>query len=179
MRTITNERTTDMLDGLRFLWLEITVKCNLTCVHCYADSGPTAALHGTMKTSDWTKVIDEAADLGCRQLQFIGGEPTLHPELDRMIVHARARGFTFVEIFTNATRLSAGLISCFRENDAHVAASFYRTTPRCMIGSRKGREAGVGLSTVWSPSSGLACHYVSGSSRWKRTTATSGGHVHS
>ena len=129
MRTVTNEPTTDMLDGLRFLWLEITAKCNLTCAHCYADSGPTTALHGTLKTSDWTKVIDEAADLGCRQLQFIGGEPTLHPELDRMIVHARARGFTFVEIFTNATRLSAGLICCFRENGAHVAASFYSDDP--------------------------------------------------
>ena len=24
---------------LRFLWLEITAKCNLSCVHCYAESG--------------------------------------------------------------------------------------------------------------------------------------------
>lgn len=30
---------------LRFLWLEITGRCQLACAHCYADSGPTGT-HG-------------------------------------------------------------------------------------------------------------------------------------
>ena len=36
---------------LRFLWLEITGKCQLECTHCYADSGPKGT-HGTMATRD-------------------------------------------------------------------------------------------------------------------------------
>ncbi|MGH3779149.1 MAG: radical SAM protein [Pseudonocardiaceae bacterium] len=64
------------MSGLSFVWLEITGKCQLECVHCYADSGPQGT-HGTMTTEDWVVVIGQAAALGTRMIQFIGGEPTL------------------------------------------------------------------------------------------------------
>src|SRR5215469_3134786 len=112
-------------DGLDFLWLEITGQCNLSCVHCYADSGPHRPVFGTMATRDWLAVIDEAADLGCKQIQFIGGEPTLHPGLETMIERARMRAFSFIEVFTNATRLNERHIACFRAFGVHVATSFY------------------------------------------------------
>src|SRR5208283_2388709 len=38
-----NSRTS-LLRGLDFLWLELTSRCNLQCVHCYAESGPSSAL---------------------------------------------------------------------------------------------------------------------------------------
>ena len=63
---------------VRFMWLEITGRCQLRCVHCYADSGPESG-HGTMTAADWKRVIGEAADAGVRMVQFIGGEPTLYP----------------------------------------------------------------------------------------------------
>jgi uncharacterized radical SAM superfamily Fe-S cluster-containing enzyme len=54
-------------------------------------------------------VIDEAYDAGCRQLQFIGGEPTLHPSLDSFIRHAAEKGYEFIEVFTNTnSMMSAG-----------------------------------------------------------------------
>lgn len=114
---------------LDFLWLEITGKCNLTCSHCYADSGPSVALHGTMTYSDWVAVLDEAHDLGCRQMQFIGGEPTLHPRLPDLICHAHKRHFDFIEVYTNATRLAPDLIDCFQHHGVQVATSFYSDDP--------------------------------------------------
>ncbi len=27
-------------ERLSFIWLELTARCNLECVHCYADSSP-------------------------------------------------------------------------------------------------------------------------------------------
>jgi MoaA/NifB/PqqE/SkfB family radical SAM enzyme len=78
-------------NDLSFLWLEITAKCNLLCTHCYADSGPRGDLHGNMTYSDWTRVIDEAAELGCPSVQFIGGEPTIHPRLADLVDHANHR----------------------------------------------------------------------------------------
>jgi MoaA/NifB/PqqE/SkfB family radical SAM enzyme len=72
---------------LRFAWLEITGKCQLSCAHCYAESGPTGT-HGAMSGADWHRVIDQAADLGVRMVQFIGGEPTLHPDLPELVDHA-------------------------------------------------------------------------------------------
>jgi MoaA/NifB/PqqE/SkfB family radical SAM enzyme len=145
--------------GLDFLWLEITGKCNLTCGHCYADSGPLGDLHGDMSFEDWVRVLDEAADLGCRQVQFIGGEPALHPRLADLVGHARQAGFAFIEVFTNATRLNPTLVGCFREHRVRVATSFYSDEPdvhdritrgpgswhRTVAGIRQVLEAGLPL----------------------------------
>lgn len=81
----------DRTDQLSFLWREITGRCQLTCRHCYADSGPRGT-HGSMTGEDWKRVIDEAARLGVGHVQFIGGEPTLHPALPDLVRHARRRG---------------------------------------------------------------------------------------
>jgi MoaA/NifB/PqqE/SkfB family radical SAM enzyme len=116
-------------NDLSVLWLEITAKCNLSCSHCYADSGPHGDLYGSMAYGDWRRALDEAADLGCRSVQFIGGEPTMHPRLHDLVDHANHRGFEFIEVFTNATRLDQRLIGCLQRNRVHVAASFYSDDP--------------------------------------------------
>ena len=67
-----------------FLWLEVTSKCNLYCVHCYADSGP-SAMGDRVGTTRWLSLIDEAAALGIKAVQFIGGEPLLHPDIVPLI----------------------------------------------------------------------------------------------
>ena len=115
------------MKNLTFLWLEITEKCNLSCIHCYADSSPQGQLLGQMKYEDWQRVLREGADLGCRQVQFIGGEPTLHPNLPDLIKYASSRGYEFIEVFTNATTVGDDLLRLFTTNGVHVATSFYST----------------------------------------------------
>ena len=137
---------------LSFLWLEITTKCNLTCSHCYADSGPEADLYGSMGYDDWTRVIDEAAEVGCLSVQFIGGEPTLHPRLPELIDHGNRCGHTFIEVFTNATRLDSALLGCFQRNRVHVATSFYSDDPdvhdRITGGPGSWRRTVAGIESV-------------------------------
>src|SRR5580658_702755 len=93
-------RTTDvanenaaLLEGLSFLWLELTNKCNLSCAHCYAESGPRPSRKDVLTTNDYRRLLDEAAAIGCRAVQFIGGEPTLHRGLPELIAHARVLGY--------------------------------------------------------------------------------------
>jgi MoaA/NifB/PqqE/SkfB family radical SAM enzyme len=124
-----NSTAPSSLYGLQFLWLEITDKCNLECSHCYADSGPRRDLHGEMKLKDWYAVIQESADLGCRQIQFIGGEPALHPDLGRLVERSSACGYTFIEVFTNATVFNASLYRAFLRSRVQVATSFYSDDP--------------------------------------------------
>jgi MoaA/NifB/PqqE/SkfB family radical SAM enzyme len=111
--------------GLGFLWLEITGRCNLTCSHCYADSRPSNPLIDRMATADWTRVLDQAAELGCRAVQFIGGEPTLHPSICDLIRHAYSNNFEMIEVFTNATGLRPEFIECVHKCEAQIATSFY------------------------------------------------------
>lgn len=117
------------VDGLDFLWLEITRSCNLTCRHCYAGSAPGLPVFGAMTFGDWCRAMDEARSLGCRRLQFIGGEPTVHPDLGRLIEHAVGNGFRYCEVFTNATRLGDELLDLFARRRVRVAISFYSADP--------------------------------------------------
>jgi MoaA/NifB/PqqE/SkfB family radical SAM enzyme len=115
---------------LSFLWLEITEKCNLECLHCYADSSPRMDLFGSVDTQTWLGVLGESASLGCTQVQFIGGEPTLHPDLSKMICLASASGYSLIEVFTNATVCDEALIDTFVENGVAIATSFYSDDPK-------------------------------------------------
>ena len=90
--------------------LEITLKCNFRCVHCYnfdrseplnikqAGSRPLSA-------DEIVDIIDQVADEGCFYLSFTGGEALLHPNLNRFIEHARKRNL-IVKLKTNGVLLS-------------------------------------------------------------------------
>ena len=122
---VADEPATESFIGLPFLWLELTEKCNLRCVHCYTDSSPERPLHGVMSRKDWESALEQARDLGCAQVQFIGGEASLHPELPNLIDRAGAAGFTFIELFSNGVFFSKALRRSLVENDVHLAVSYY------------------------------------------------------
>lgn len=113
------------IDGLQFLWLELTNVCNLRCTHCYAESGPHPDRADLLSTADFERLLKEAAAIGCRAVQFIGGEATLHPGLPQLIARARDLGYEFVEVYTNATRLPPALLACFVRHSVSLAVSVY------------------------------------------------------
>lgn len=111
------------MEELHFVWLELTGKCQLQCDHCYSESGPRST-HGAMRIHDWIRVIDEARELGVRMVQFIGGEPTLHPNLPYLIDQAVGRRIT-VEIFSNLFCVSQRLWEVFSLPGVRLATSYY------------------------------------------------------
>ncbi|GAB3686571.1 radical SAM protein [Saccharopolyspora tripterygii] len=111
--------------SVSFVWLEITGRCQLECRHCYAESGPEGD-HGAMVDTDWRRVIDEAAEVGARMVQFIGGEPTLHLSLPALIDHARTRGVE-VEVFSNLVHVTPGLWDVLAQPGVRLATSYYST----------------------------------------------------
>jgi MoaA/NifB/PqqE/SkfB family radical SAM enzyme len=108
---------------LTFLWLEITGLCNLSCAHCYAGSSPVGS-RGEMKTEDWYTIIQDAADMGCKSIQFIGGEPTTHPDLNRLIRLARELEMR-IEVYTNLVSVKDKHWKTFQECGVNIATSFY------------------------------------------------------
>lgn len=117
------------MNRLDFIWLEVTSGCNLTCTHCYSDSGPLQKARDQLSYDDWVSVLKEAAECGCRKVQFIGGEPTTFSRLSDLVEKARTEDFELIEVFTNATFLTSRLVDCLRENRAQVATSFYSDDP--------------------------------------------------
>lgn len=114
--------TADTLTKIDRLWLEITGKCQLECVHCYADSGPLRD-HGTMTAADWFGVINDACALGA-SVQFIGGEPTKHPQFFEILGHAIDLGIG-IEVYSNLVTIPPGVWDLFRAPKVSLAFSYY------------------------------------------------------
>lgn len=105
------------------VWLELTFRCSLECVHCYTDSAPSRR-DGALGRSDWEQVITDARRLGAGTVQFIGGEPTLHPDLTHLVRFA-SQSELQVEVFTNLVRVSSEIWDVFEECGVSLATSFY------------------------------------------------------
>ncbi|HEX5567782.1 MAG TPA: radical SAM protein [Streptomyces sp.] len=106
-----------------FLELEITGRCQLACTHCYAGSGPTGD-HGAMSADDWLSVISQAADMGVTEVQFIGGEPTLHPDVTELLDHAISRGLK-AQVFSNLVHIREEVWDRLSCPAVSLATSYY------------------------------------------------------
>ena len=86
----------------------VTRRCNLACGYCneYDDVSP------PVPTADLLARIDHLARLKTASITFTGGEPLLHPELDRVIRAARDHKM-IVTIITNGFRLTRDWIDRF------------------------------------------------------------------
>ena len=124
-RIYDSKATLDANVRLKLLWLEITRTCNWNCLHCYSDSGPHVPLRDRVTDGRWLELLSEAAQLGCEAVQFIGGEPTAHPLLPALIYRARAEGILSIEVYTNASRLSAAVTAAMSDCGATAKVSFY------------------------------------------------------
>ncbi|GAA0835744.1 radical SAM protein [Streptosporangium amethystogenes subsp. fukuiense] len=115
------------LAPVHFLELEITGRCQLRCGHCYADSGPTGS-HGTMTTGDWEDLLACAPAAGIATVQFIGGEPTRHPDFERLLTHALAQALK-VQVFSNLYRVTDRLWDLLDHPGVTLATSYYSDDP--------------------------------------------------
>jgi MoaA/NifB/PqqE/SkfB family radical SAM enzyme len=110
------------------LWaqLNVTWRCNLDCAYCTEyDNGK-----GHVPYEDVARSIDKCHELGVMHTDLIGGEPLLHPDLERMFAQITRHGMTS-GMTTNGFLLTAARL------DALIAAglgrlqiSVDRATPR-------------------------------------------------
>ena len=84
------------------LLAEITYRCPLHCPYC---SNPTQTRSDQeLTTSEWTRVIREAAALGVLQIGFSGGEPLARRDLQDLVRAARE-----ANLYTNLITSGIGL----------------------------------------------------------------------
>ena len=83
---------------------EVTDHCNAHCVMCPREKHDRA--HGVMSDEAFRRSLDEVAALGAQQVVLTGfGEPTLDPNLEGKIEHAKSRGLR-TYIITNGSALT-------------------------------------------------------------------------
>jgi 12,18-didecarboxysiroheme deacetylase len=76
-------------------------RCNLKCVHCYAQSKD-IEYKDELTTQQGKELIDDLAKFGAPVILFSGGEPTMRKDLPELAQYARSKGMRAV-ISTNGT----------------------------------------------------------------------------
>jgi MoaA/NifB/PqqE/SkfB family radical SAM enzyme len=109
--------------SIQRIWAELTGNCQLNCIHCYADSGPSGS-HGKMTAKNWMNLVDDAKSLGASMVQFIGGEPTMHPQFPAILRHAIRTGIE-VEVYTNLVHVTDEVWDLLTAPKVSLAFSYY------------------------------------------------------
>ena len=101
---------------IEYLRISVTDKCNFRCLYCM----PAAGLEWLPKSDilsyeEIAQVVRELAPLGLRRLRLTGGEPTLRPQLDRLVGMLRSiPEIEDISLSTNGLRLP-DLAESFRQ----------------------------------------------------------------
>ena len=92
---------------IEYLRISVTDRCNFRCVYCMPQAGlawlPKADI---LSYEEITDVVRQLAPLGLRRLRITGGEPTIRPDLARLVTMLRAiPGIEDIALSTNGVRL--------------------------------------------------------------------------
>jgi MoaA/NifB/PqqE/SkfB family radical SAM enzyme len=153
----------------RNVFFHILTRCNLRCQHCYINPEEHGKKILSLETIEkWLKAF--APEQKVSNLILIGGEPTLHPELDLCIKSARKMGYASITVDTNGFffnnileritpeelgYFSVGLDgSCRQVNDAIRGKGSFK---RCVAGIKTALEKGFDVSLIYTVS-GMNIH---------------------
>jgi MoaA/NifB/PqqE/SkfB family radical SAM enzyme len=98
-------------DRALYCQLIVTRRCNLACGYCneFDDVSKPVEYDTLVRRID--HLVDE---LGVTILDFLGGEPLLHPRMADLVAHARAKG-CWTNIITNGLLLSERMVQALNE----------------------------------------------------------------
>src|SRR3954468_24374907 len=93
--------------GIEYLRISVTDRCNFRCLYCMPLAGlewlPKAEI---LSYEEIASVVRQLAPLGLRRLRITGGEPTLRPNLERLIGMLREiDGIEDLSLSTNGVKL--------------------------------------------------------------------------
>lgn len=93
-------KTVSFLKNAKNIFFHILTRCNLKCRHCYIN--PEQHGHNTLSLSDITAWLNIFSKMNKNSnVIFLGGEPTLHPDLSFAVKKAKDLGYSSVTVDTN------------------------------------------------------------------------------
>ena len=91
----------------------ITRRCNLKCVHCYAHAKD-LSFENELSTKEGKILLDDLAQFGAPVILFSGGEPTTRKDLPELAAYAISKGMRAV-ISTNGTLISQKMAGILKD----------------------------------------------------------------
>jgi 12,18-didecarboxysiroheme deacetylase len=91
----------------------VTRRCNLKCIHCYAHAKD-KAFKNELSTDEGKALLDDLAQFGVPVILFSGGEPFVREDLPELARYAVERGMRAV-VSTNGTLITPERARIFKE----------------------------------------------------------------
>ncbi len=88
-------------------------RCNLNCVHCYAQSKD-IEYEDELTTEQGKDLIDDLAEFGAPVILFSGGEPTMRKDMPELARYAKSKGMRAV-ISTNGTLIDEEMAKVLKD----------------------------------------------------------------
>jgi cyclic pyranopterin phosphate synthase len=95
--------------SIEYLRISVTDRCNFRCVYCMPAEGLAwLPKQDILSYEEITEVARQLAPLGLRRLRITGGEPTIRPDLPKLIAMLKAvDGIEDIALSTNGAKLPA------------------------------------------------------------------------
>jgi GTP 3',8-cyclase len=92
---------------IEYLRISVTDRCNFRCVYCMPAAGlPWLPKEGILSYEEIAEVARQLAALGLRRIRLTGGEPTIRPDLERLVAMLAAiPEIEDIALSTNGVRL--------------------------------------------------------------------------
>lgn len=91
----------------------VTRRCNLKCVHCYAHAKD-LAFENELSTEEGKKILDDLSDFKVPVVLFSGGEPLVRKDLPELAEYAVQKGMRAV-ISTNGTLITPSMARILKD----------------------------------------------------------------
>ncbi|MBY3003817.1 radical SAM/SPASM domain-containing protein [Rhizobium leguminosarum] len=187
IRGIKGHADSEIIDAKRFLRIHLTERCNLSCVHCYADSGPNLKADGELSEQRWRELISEFAQLGGKRVLFTGGEALAYAGCDRLLRHSKDLGL-HVTLFTNGilvpkfldaisdnvdeVQVSIDGASSSTNDPIRGGGSFHKAVRAIDLLAERGVSVRISTVAMKSNLEDIKGQYIEFASRWKDRPVT-------
>src|SRR5688572_157625 len=93
--------------SIEYLRISVTDRCNFRCLYCMPAEGlPWLPKDRILSYEEIAAIVRQLAPLGLRRLRLTGGEPTIRPDLVRLVAMLRSiSGIEDIALSTNGARL--------------------------------------------------------------------------
>ncbi|TGY95051.1 radical SAM protein [Petralouisia muris] len=105
---------------LQGVYIELTSKCNLRCLHCYNESG---SLRGMLGIAEFNNILDSLQEGEDTAVTLSGGEPLLHPSIWTFIEELDKKNFGKKLMITNATLITPQIAKQLKNHQISIQIS--------------------------------------------------------
>ena len=106
------------------VFVEILYGCNLSCAYCYVGRERNHEKPVVPPFETASTILGVLSENGVEEVVLLGGEPTLHPQFERICTRVGELDFAYRGVVTNGTHITSSIADALSKNGFWVDITF-------------------------------------------------------